>query len=76
MGTCNLTGGAGMTNLLVEGTLADSSDSPVPFARFDNLKTTRLIRMPSASQDVNGLLSRPVPTSAWWAYAMASLCSR
>jgi hypothetical protein len=51
-------------SLTADGLPATTASLP-PFARFDNTKTTRLIRMPAENQDANGLLSRPVPTSAW-----------
>jgi hypothetical protein len=51
--------------LTADGQPATSAALP-PFNRMDNTKTTRLIRMPeSLDRDPNGLLSRPVPTSAW-----------
>lgn len=50
--------------LTADGLPATAASLP-PFARFDNTKTTRLIRMPAQDRDTNGLLSRPVPTSAW-----------
>lgn len=52
--------------LTPDGRPATDSVSVPPFARVDNTKTSRLIRMPVGPQeDPHGLLSRPVPTSAW-----------